>query len=201
MKENIFIILIIILVIIGISILLKFSKDTSNDKLNSVYYENNNIISNTNLINSKENITVENTTDSNENVTHIISSNNVKYDEENLQKENAYFDENGVKIEVIDDSISTSGCTIKITNVGGNPGEWESKYIIEKKDNNKWITVNPINMTIFDEVLYSSDKTYYTTQINWSRFYGELDEGTYRIGKYDKNSKCYYSESFDIKNK
>jgi hypothetical protein len=201
MKKNIVIILIIIFVIVlvsGISVFSKSDKNNSKEKSELIYSKASNTIADTNLIANRE-VIVENTTDSYGNVTHIINSTNVTDDDEDLQNEDAYFDENGVEIEVLEDSISNSGCTIKITNIGGNPGEWGSKYIIEKYDNNEWITVNPINMPIFDETLYYSDKSYYTTQINWSKFYGELDEGIYRIGKYDKNSKCYYSESFNIK--
>lgn len=148
-KDIIIIVLILILIILGIHEINTLSKkDTtltvanltaSNNEKNYITDDDkpinvankNNIILNTNLV-------TEDIVDDYANVTHMSNSNDVLFNEEDLKKEDAYFDENGVNIEVIEDSITRTSCKIRITNSGGDPGAWYSTICVEKKDGETW---------------------------------------------------------------
>lgn len=112
------------------------------------------------------------------------------------------------------EDVTRNGCTVVFSQSGGCPtGELMtgSYYVVEKKDGDEWIG---LPFAVGDEVNIGwTDEGYNLPMgeecefvINWEWLYGELSEGTYRIGKevmdfretgdYDK--EMYYAQ-FDIK--
>ena len=62
--------------------------------------------------------------------------------------------------------------------------------------------MTPKTEMIFEELAYGLDKNgQFKQEINWTRFYGELEKGIYRIVKdtYDKGYINFYSNEFEIK--
>jgi hypothetical protein len=219
-KDIIIIVLMLILIIFGIHEINTLSKKdttltasnneknyiTDDDKPINVANSNktNNIVSNTI---SNTNLATEDIVDDYENVTHMSNPNYITYNEEDLKKEDAYFDENGVNIEVIEDSITRTSCKIRITNSGGDPGAWYSTICVEKKEGENWQEAKLLPLAAQSNNLSETGLYYFIQTINWKERYGELEPGIYRIKKlpgnlydlYDPNIPGYYSNEFEIK--
>ncbi len=112
------------------------------------------------------------------------------------------------------EDVTRSGCTVVFSQSGGCPtGELMtgSYYVVEKKEGDEWVSLpfavgDEVNIGWTDEgyILPMGEDREFV--INWEWLYGELSDGTYRIGKdvmdfretgdYDK--EMYYAQ-FDIK--
>lgn len=85
------------------------------------------------------------------------------------------------------EAATSSGMTLTCTQKGGRAEgslETGSLYWIEKKENNRWVEVQPITEPVWDMMahLVPSGGTL-KWELDWTWLYGELGEGTYRICK------------------
>lgn len=111
-------------------------------------------------------------------------------------------DKEKVKIEVLADTVTPSGVTIVVTDKNEDFYGWGKSYKVEQKVNGEWKALTPRTEMIFEELAYGLDKNgQFKQEINWTRFYGELEKGIYRIVKdtYDKGYINFYSNEFEIK--
>jgi hypothetical protein len=214
-------VLILILIILGIHEINTLSKKDTTQEFANVVAPNNekNYIADEDTLMdvtiksstiSNTNVTTEDIVDDYGNVTHMSNPNYITYNEDDLKKEDAYFDENGVNIEVIEDSITKTGCKIRITNSGGDPGSWDSAIYVEKKDGEIWQEAQLLPTSIQHTGLEETGLYYFIQTLNWKDRYGELESGIYRIRKVqgnvdelyfadDPNVPSYYSNEFEIK--
>jgi len=122
----------------------------------------------------------------------------------------AYQDEWGVKLTV--KNITPSGLTLVCTQRDGEPtGELQTgtPYALERKENGEWVAVETIPVdgeiawTMEAWAIPANEETEW--EVDWSRLYGELPAGSYRISKSvmdfrgtgDYDQKQYYA-CFDI---
>lgn len=107
-----------------------------------------------------------------------------------------------VKIEIIKSSINKNGMKITITDNNENPYMWNNYYIMERKNDNNWEKLEP-KKEITNDINYNIDENnQITIEINWTPYYGTLEDGTYRIVKevYDKSHGYIniHSNEFEI---
>ena len=110
-------------------------------------------------------------------------------------------DKEKVTIEVLSDSVSQNGLTIVITDKNEHPYGWGKSYKIQQKSGDEWKDLIPITEMYFEEIAYVLDENgQYKQNIDWSKFYGELEKGIYRVVKdtYDKGYVYFYSNEFEI---
>ncbi|MBQ8299054.1 MAG: hypothetical protein IJX99_04175 [Clostridia bacterium] len=108
-----------------------------------------------------------------------------------------------VTIEVLVDTVSSSGATIVITDKNEDPYGWGKSYKIEQKVDGEWKELKPKTEMIFEEIAYVlNENGQFEQDIDWTRFYGELENGTYRIVKdtYEKGYINFYSNEFRLGN-
>ena len=107
-----------------------------------------------------------------------------------------------VVVEVLMDTVTRNGVTIVITDKNENPYGWGKSYKLQQKIADEWYDVAPQSEMIFEEIAYILDENGQLKQdIDWTRFYGELGNGTFRIVKdtYDNGYIYFYSNEFEIK--
>ena len=108
-----------------------------------------------------------------------------------------------VTIEILKDTITNTSVEILITDNNEDQYGWGKSYRIQNKENDKWNDLKTIQDLGFEEIAYNLDENNQLKQkINWERFYGELEKGTYRIVKPQWNNNEYidlYSNEFEIK--
>lgn len=108
-----------------------------------------------------------------------------------------------VKIEIVQDSLTASGAKIVITDSNEYQYLWRENYAIEKRENDVWKEIKPLNVANFSEDFYKLNENNQIEQnIDWVSTYGTLTNGTYRIVKhvYTSVSDIYFeSEEFEIK--
>lgn len=105
-----------------------------------------------------------------------------------------------VVIEVIEDTITTTGADIIIKS--NNPLRkygWDEVYYLEVKKSNVWTEVERVNETTIISSIskFLDDENQLKDSIYWSNRYGELEEGTYRISKSCDGIR-FFSEEFTI---
>lgn len=74
--------------------------------------------------------------------------------------------------------------------------EW---YKIEKEENGIWIGLNYNNDYMFKDIARELDRDgVFETYIDWSKLYGELESGKYRLIKriYNEEYQYFYKEFF-----
>ena len=144
-----------------------------------------------------------------ENVTHdtkaddIItsSSENTTRNEiyENSNSQNVTNSKNieNVQIEIEENTITSSGLTIIITDKNEEPYGWGENYGIEEKVNGEWKKLKA-NID-FNSKAYILDENHQMRQnINCVNSYGKLQKGIYRIEK-EADGNIFYSNEFIIK--
>ena len=115
-----------------------------------------------------------------------------------------------VTIELQRESLSTTGATIIITDKGFQKHGWGAEYFLQVKENGEWKRLEPLSYipnpdSIFPLFDYSLNEYNQLTQtLDWRNYYGELQNGTYRIVKIGFDPKTdeevyFYSEEFEIK--
>ncbi len=107
-----------------------------------------------------------------------------------------------VTIEVDTDTLSKIGVTLIITDNNETSYGWGKDYEVQKKENNNWIDLEPSESMIVQDIAYILDENNQCKQsIDWSHYYGKLENGTYRIKKkvYDNKYIDLYSNEFEIK--
>lgn len=102
-----------------------------------------------------------------------------------------------VKIEVVEDSISSTGVTILITDP--NSYGWGEDYEIETKKDNEWEIVEPNKRVIVNAIAHCPDENnQLELNIDWDYYYGKLENGIYRIVKSMYDGTKLYSNEFEI---
>lgn len=106
-----------------------------------------------------------------------------------------------VTIEIKEKTLSKVGATIIITDKNEKPysyGEW---YRIDKKEDGKWKMVTPIIKDVAFTLIAHTVRNDGTLEqkIDWSKIYGELESGEYRLVKdiYENGYK-YFGVEFTI---
>ena len=127
------------------------------------------------------------------------SSLNEKDQELNVKLDNQWKSEN-VKITVKEDSITKTGATITIEDKNESPKSWGMNFAVQiSAGNDKWEDLIIKETISWVEMLIApNEKGITEMQLDWHDMYGELNQGTYRIVKYNGLSTIY-SEPFTIK--
>lgn len=132
----------------------------------------------------------------------IFSNYNKKRNELISSEKNFTRSPNNVTIKVIENSISSTSVTILITDKNDHSYVWGEQFSIQKKVNEEWQDLKYITDTVaFNEIAYALNKNNQLTQkIEWTNYYGELSNGTYRIVKqvYDNKYIDLFSNEFEI---
>ena len=108
-----------------------------------------------------------------------------------------------VNIEILNDTVTNTSVEILITDNNEDKFGWGKSYKIQMRENGEWNDLNPIKDLVFTDIAYNLDENNQLKQkINWERFYGKLERGTYRIAKPQWSNNEYidlYSNEFEIK--
>ncbi|MBE6150444.1 MAG: hypothetical protein E7162_01315 [Firmicutes bacterium] len=107
----------------------------------------------------------------------------------------------GVSIKINDSSLTNTRVTIIIEDINKEKYVYGEEFFIEKNENGSWTRLNPINDDYgFNEMGYlvNDDNKLEMVQ-DWSKIYGPLKEGKYRLVKnvFDNGYK-YFSVEFKI---
>lgn len=109
---------------------------------------------------------------------------------------------NNIVLEVDNDSISKNELMLVITDNNDPSYEWTESFSIQTKKDNEWIDKEAIRELNFNTLGYNLDNNNQIHQkIMFSKYYGELEEGIYRIVKTIYNDNEYinvYSNEFEI---
>ena len=111
-------------------------------------------------------------------------------------------DPNLVTLEVDKDTLSKVGVTLVITDNNEPSYGWGEGYSLQKKTSNGWADLDAEQDPIFTSIGYVLDENnQFKYKIDWSKYYGKLANGTYRIKKsvYDNEYIYLYSNEFEIK--
>ncbi len=116
------------------------------------------------------------------------------------------YDISNVSIEIQEGSLSKTGMVIKIIDNNETKYSWIDAYMIEvKNDNGDWQNAKmKTQYILWNEAGLLQDTSGCSWQeIDWSQYYGELDNGQYRLVKdtYDHNIKEHVKvfAEFEIK--
>ena len=111
-------------------------------------------------------------------------------------------DKEKVTVEVLMDTVTSNGATIVVTDKNEDSYGWGKSYKVQQKVNGEWLDLTPIAEMSFEDLAYGLDKNgQFKQNVDWTRYYGKLEKGTYRIVKdtYDKGYIYFYSNEFEIK--
>lgn len=107
-----------------------------------------------------------------------------------------------VTVEVLLNTVTPSSATIVVTDKNKTSYGWGKSYKLQQKIADDWLDMAPIAPMAFEEIAYILDENgQFKQNIDWSRFYGDLGKGKFRIVKdtYDKGYIYFYSNEFEIK--
>ncbi len=89
-----------------------------------------------------------------------------------------------VRMDIIDDTLTNTGCKIRITDYSNNLYIYGGDYYIEKKENGKWNKLELLQDHNIDLMAYHPDYNgHLEFTLNWEIIYGKLPKGYYRIVK------------------
>lgn len=110
--------------------------------------------------------------------------------------------QDNVDIFILENTLSSKGASLCIVDKNVPPYAWEERYSIEMKSNESWNVLKSKDSMIFNSSAYMPDENgQLIFKMDWSKFYGELLSGTYRIVKsvYTENKIIsFYSNEFKI---
>lgn len=108
-----------------------------------------------------------------------------------------------VTIEVIKDTISSTGLTIRITDNNEDTYGWGVEFRVQEKVNGEWKDLGYLSNDLsWIEIAYElGEDKQLDLKLDIEEYYGELPNGIYRIVKpvYDKGYIDLYSNEFEIK--
>lgn len=108
-----------------------------------------------------------------------------------------------VTIEILNETITREVVEILITDKNENPFYWGESFKVQKKINGVWEELQYIsNDFIFNDILHKVDtNNQIKMKINYGKYYGALENGSYRIVKtvYNNEEIDLYSNEFEIK--
>lgn len=160
----------------------------------------------------------EGSSEKNQNMTHSTSSytpENIDISDNKINKDkDSSFDfadlENrnleNVKVEVLEETITANGLTVIITDNNDISYTWHRDfYKVEQKINGTWQEVLPEKPLDGELIGYTRDENnQFKFEINWTKYYGTLENGIYRIVEIpinypgEKTYNCAYSNEFEI---
>ena len=117
-----------------------------------------------------------------------------------LNKDNEEYTLEGVTMKLKDNTLTKSGATIIITDNNEIKYTYEEYYKLEKRIDHIWYELKSKGDAVFNEMGYLvDDNNELEMNIDWSKTYGNLTSGKYRIVKriYDGEYK-YFSVEFDL---
>ena len=117
-----------------------------------------------------------------------------------LIKDNNEYTLKNIIMKIKDNTLTKSGATIIITDNNKVKYTYEEYYKLEKRIDHIWYELEPRGDAVFDEMGYLvDDNNELEMNIDWSKTYGNLTSGKYRIVKriYDGEYK-YFSVEFDL---
>ena len=117
-----------------------------------------------------------------------------------LNKDNEGYTLEGVSMKLKDNTLTKSGATIIITDDNEIKYTYEEYYKLEKRIDHMWYELKLRGDAVFNEMGYLvDDNNELEMDIDWSKTYGNLTSGKYRIIKriYDGEYK-YFSVEFDL---
>ena len=117
-----------------------------------------------------------------------------------LNKDNEEYTLEGVTMKLKDNTLTKSGTTIIITDNNEIKYTYEEYYKLEKRIDHILYELKPNSDVFFNEMGYLvDDNNELEMDIDWSKTYGNLTSGKYRIIKriYDGEYK-YFSVEFDL---
>lgn len=129
---------------------------------------------------------------------NIVAVNNTVSQSEILEQRDNSIDINKVTIEVDKNSITPTSVSIIITNNNENELTYGEEFKIQKKVDGEWRDLNYLPNTIWNAMAYITKANSQTNKkLNIKNYYGELENGTYRVVKpvFDGN---IYSDEFEI---
>lgn len=121
----------------------------------------------------------------------------------NLPTENSKRKPKNVTIEVLEDTITNKTAEILITDNNEEQYGWGVEFRIQQKVNEEWKELDYISNDLsWIEIAYLLDENnQLKMKVNFEKYYGTLESGTYRIVKpvYDNRYIDLYSNEFEIK--
>lgn len=114
-----------------------------------------------------------------------------------------------VSMQIKEGTLTNSGVTIVITDLGKNQYSYGEEFQVEKKEEGEWVPLEVIHKNAcFNDIAYHVDvRGKLELELDWSYRYGELKKGEYRILKYAlpnldraviENDKKYFSVEFIV---
>ena len=106
-----------------------------------------------------------------------------------------------VSLEIKKDSLTPNGVNIIIIDNNSNPYYWKNEYKLQIKRNDRWENLDKKYEYSFSiEPIKSNEEGKIEETIDWSKLYGKLEKGTYRIIKYVYTTYelCIESEPFEL---
>ena len=128
---------------------------------------------------------------------YLNSLNNAKV---TLIKDNNEYTLKNVTMNIKENTLTKSGAIIIITDDNKTKYTYEEYYKLEKRIDHIWYELKPRGDVLFNEMGYLvDDNNELEMNIDWSKAYGNLTSGKYRIIKkiYDGEYK-YFSVEFDL---
>ena len=128
---------------------------------------------------------------------YLNSLNNAKV---TLIKDNNEYTLKNVTMNIKENTLTKGGATIIITDNNKVKYTYLKYYKLEKRIDHIWYELKPSGDVLFDEMGYLvDDNNELEMNIDWSKTYGNLTSGKYRIIKriYDGEYR-YFSVEFDL---
>lgn len=166
LKSILIISVIIVVVLLGIVYLIKI-KDNSEKEI----YSHTNITDEQNYV---------------ENATHVISNENTSnstVDIANYEEKIKRRTIDNVTMTIKEGTLTTKGATLIIIDNNDIPYEYGKSFIINVRENKEWKILEQENDAIFTLEAYYTKDGKLEMLTDWSKIYGELKKGKYRIGK------------------
>ena len=104
-----------------------------------------------------------------------------------------------VKITVQEESLAKTSALIEIEDKNKTPKSWGASFAIQKLgENDKWVDlITKENITCIETAMLPNENGITQMHVDWSKIYGELNPGIYRIVK-NNGIATLYSEAFTI---
>ena len=121
----------------------------------------------------------------------------------NLPTGNSKRNPENVTIEVLKDTITNKTAEILITDNNNEQYGWGVEFRVQQKVNEEWKELDYISDDLsWIEIAYElNENNQVKMKVNFEKYYGTLESGTYRIVKpvYDNRYIDLYSNEFEIK--
>lgn len=109
-----------------------------------------------------------------------------------------------VSMTIKDGTLEKTKATIIIKDTSNRKNIYGEYFKLEREENSTWHELKSKETLAFNDIGYTvNSNNYLELEIDWSRFYGELEKGTYRLIKYTSERgepiKHYLTTEFTIK--